>query len=47
MKITKVATEIAKYSGNFDNHWKKLADKIQQGKSTLIMAVIKIWYNKK
>lgn len=45
MKTPKVVTEIAKYSNNFDNRSQKLADKIQQGKSTLIMTVIKIWYN--
>lgn len=45
MKTPKVVTEIAKYSNNFDNSLQKLADKIRQGKSTLIVTVIKIWYN--
>lgn len=45
MKTPKVVTEIATYSSNFDNCLQKLADKIQQEKSSLIVTVIKIWYN--
>lgn len=45
MKTPNVGTEIAPYSRNFDNRLQKLADKIVQGKSSLIVTVMKIWYN--